>query len=86
MDAHLSPHGSPALGPVGGRSASTTRSTDAQGGDVGAAAAQRDEVDELQSSMEGMNLSNGYLYLDEIGQTKWQGRFSGLPPSWNPSS
>jgi hypothetical protein len=57
---------------------------DTQGGDVGAAAAQRDEVDELQSSMEGMNLSNGYLYLDEIGQTKWQGGFPGLPAGVEP--
>lgn len=30
-------------------------------------------LEEIQRSLQGLNLSNGYLYLDEIGQTKWQG-------------
>ena len=31
-------------------------------------------LEEIQRSLQGLNLSNGYLYLDEIGQTKWQGK------------
>lgn len=30
-------------------------------------------LEDIQRSLQGLNLSNGYLYLDEIGQTKWQG-------------
>ncbi len=33
------------------------------------------DLDEIERSMEGLTLSNGYLYLDEIGQTKWQGEY-----------
>ncbi|GHJ86001.1 hypothetical protein NliqN6_2403 [Naganishia liquefaciens] len=36
-------------------------------------------LEEIQRSLQGLNLSNGYLYLDEIGQTKWQGATSGFP-------
>jgi hypothetical protein len=32
-----------------------------------------DGLDEVERGLEGLNLSNGYLYVDEIGQTKWQG-------------
>jgi hypothetical protein len=31
-------------------------------------------LEEMQRSLQGLHLSNGYLYLDEIGQTKWQGK------------
>jgi hypothetical protein len=31
-------------------------------------------LEEVERGMEGLNLSNGYLYVDEIGQTKWQGK------------
>jgi hypothetical protein len=31
-------------------------------------------LEEMQRSRQGWHLSNGYLYLDEIGQTKWQGK------------
>jgi hypothetical protein len=63
VDAHLSPHGSPVGTPVRGRSVSgkTKEETD-------------ESLDELARGLQGMNLSNGYLYLDEIGQTKWQGK------------
>lgn len=30
-------------------------------------------ISDLERTLKGLNLSNGYLYLDEIGQTKWQG-------------
>ncbi|KAI5455410.1 hypothetical protein NCC49_000221 [Naganishia albida] len=36
-------------------------------------------LEEMQRSLQGLHLSNGYLYLDEIGQTKWQGATSGFP-------
>ncbi|KAJ9099999.1 hypothetical protein QFC19_005816 [Naganishia cerealis] len=36
-------------------------------------------LEDIQRSLQGLNLSNGYLYLDEIGQTKWQGATSGFP-------
>lgn len=36
-------------------------------------------ADDVARAMEGLSLSNGYLYLDEIGQTKWQGATSGFP-------
>ena len=32
-----------------------------------------DALNDVERGMEGLNLSNGYLYVDEIGQTKWQG-------------
>lgn len=32
-----------------------------------------DGLEEVERGLEGLNLSNGYLYVDEIGQTKWQG-------------
>jgi hypothetical protein len=32
-----------------------------------------DVMEGMERAMGGMNLSNGYLYVDEIGQTKWQG-------------
>ena len=32
-----------------------------------------DPMGDLESRLQDMNLSNGYLYVDEIGQTKWQG-------------
>lgn len=35
--------------------------------------------DDVARAIEGLSLSNGYLYLDEIGQTKWQGATSGFP-------
>ena len=36
-------------------------------------------VDRLEKEMSGMNLSPGFIYLDEQGMTKWQGATSGFP-------
>lgn len=33
-----------------------------------------DALNDVERGMQGLNLSNGYLYVDEIGQTKWQGK------------
>ncbi|KAH8086933.1 fungal-specific transcription factor domain-containing protein [Filobasidium floriforme] len=54
---------------------------------IGASSAQGsgpinpEQVNQLGRNASGisLNLSNGYLYVDEIGQTKWQGATSGFP-------
>ncbi len=38
--------------------------------------ARETSVGDLERALGAMNLSNGYLYLDEIGQTKWQGKWT----------
>ena len=41
--------------------------------------ASQSSVERLEREMSGMNLSPGFIYLDEQGMTKWQGATSGFP-------
>lgn len=72
------------LGALGNSSSNmSTPPTAANGSAIASTAGQAQSgggiLDDFARSFEGLSLSNGILYIDEIGQTKWQGSTSGFP-------